>query len=113
MQKEHLIKTLNRFRIVAITEGISFLVLLLIAMPLKYMFDIPEPVTILGWVHGVLFMTFIFFAILVFTYFEKEGMWLVKALLSSLIPFGPFILGRELKMEEQMMRAEISRRNRK
>jgi integral membrane protein len=104
MQKEHLIKTLNRFRIVAITEGISFLVLLLIAMPLKYMFDIPEPVTILGWVHGVLFMTFIFFAILVFTYFEKEGMWLVKALLSSLIPFGPFILGRELKMEEQMMR---------
>jgi integral membrane protein len=79
-------------------------VLLLIAMPLKYMFDIPEPVTILGWVHGVLFMTFIFFAILVFTYFEKEGMWLVKALLSSLIPFGPFILGRELKMEEQMMR---------
>jgi hypothetical protein len=49
-------------------------------------------------------MIFIFFAILVFTYFEKEVMWLVKALLSSLIPFGPFILGRELKMEEQMMR---------
>jgi integral membrane protein len=104
MKKEDLLKTLRRFRIVAITEGISFLVLLLIAMPLKYMFDIPEPVTILGWIHGVLFMVFIFFAILVFTYFEKEGMWLVKALLSSLIPFGPFILGRELKMEEQMMR---------
>jgi integral membrane protein len=104
MHKEDLIKTLYRFRIIAVTEGISFLVLLLIAMPLKYMLDIPEPVTILGWIHGVLFMVFIFFAILVFTYFEKEGMWLVKALLSSLIPFGPFILGRELKMEEQMMR---------
>jgi integral membrane protein len=103
MQKEDLIKTLNRFRIVAITEGISFLVLLLIAMPLKYVFDIPEPVTIMGWIHGVLFITFIFFAILVFTYFEKEVMWLVKALLSSLIPFGPFILGRELKLERQML----------
>jgi integral membrane protein len=104
MHKEDLIKTLSRFRIVAITEGISFLMLLLIAMPLKYVFDMPEAVTIMGWIHGVLFITFIFFAILVFTYFKKEVMWLIKALLSSLIPFGPFILGRELKMEEQMMR---------
>jgi integral membrane protein len=110
MKKDDMLKTLQRFRVIAITEGISFLVLLLIAMPLKYMFDIPEPVTIMGWIHGVLFMVFIFFAILVFTYFEKEVMWLVKVLLSSLIPFGPFILGKELKIEEQMLKAEILRR---
>jgi integral membrane protein len=113
MKKEDLLKQLRIFKIVAITEGISFLVLLLIAMPLKYMLDIPEPVQIMGWIHGILFMVFIFFAILVFTNFEKEVMWLVKVLLSSLIPFGPFILSRELKMEEQMISAEISRRNRK
>jgi integral membrane protein len=106
MIKEDLIKMLHRFRIVAITEGISFLVLLLIAMPLKYMLDIPGPVAILGWIHGVLFMVFIFFAILVFIYSEKKVMWLVKALLSSLIPFGPFILGRELKIERQMLARE-------
>lgn len=110
MKKEELLKQLRIFRIVAITEGISFLVLLLIAMPLKYVLDIPEPVSVLGWVHGILFMIFIFFAIVIFTIFEKEFMWLVKALLSSLIPFGPFILGKELKMEERMLKAQISRR---
>jgi integral membrane protein len=50
-------KTLkNHLRLSALLEGISFLVLLGIAMPLKYMAGIPEPVTVIGWAHGVLFV---------------------------------------------------------
>jgi integral membrane protein len=103
MNKEDLLKTLRRFRMIAITEGISFLMLLLIAMPLKYMFDIPLPVQIMGWIHGALFLAFIFSAILVFTYFNKGLVWLAKALAASLIPFGTFIFDRGLKVEEQIL----------
>ena len=88
---------------VAITEGISFLILLLIAMPLKYMFDIPQAVKIFGWVHGALFVTFIYFAFEVFTSFKKDFMWLCKAFLAAIIPFGAFLLNKELKMEEQIL----------
>ncbi len=103
MKKVELLKQLHIFRMIAIAEGISFLILLFIAMPLKYMLDIPEPVQIMGWIHGILFMTFIFSAILVFTYFNKGFVWLAKALAASLIPFGTFFLDRELKIEQQIL----------
>ncbi len=103
MKKEDLLKQLHRFRIVAIAEGISFLVLLLIAMPLKYMFDMPLMVKLVGWLHGALFVAFFYFAFEVFTSFKKEFLWLGKAFLASIIPFGTFIFDRELKMEEQIL----------
>jgi integral membrane protein len=104
MKKEELLKQLHTLRMVAIAEGISFLVSLLIAIPLQYLFDMPELITILSWmIHGTLVISFSFFVIIVFTPLDKDAMWLVKALLSSLIPFGPFILQRELKMEEQIL----------
>ncbi|GAB2839900.1 DUF3817 domain-containing protein [Ferruginibacter profundus] len=103
MNKEPMLKLLHRFRMVAIAEGISFLVLLLIAMPLKYMFDIPQAVKFFGWIHGALFVAFIYFAFEVFTAFKKEFMWLGKAFLASIIPCGTFLLDKELKMEEQIL----------
>ena len=103
MNKESLIKKLHRFRMVAIAEGVSFLVLLLIAMPLKYMFDMPLMVKLVGWLHGALFVAFFYFAFEVFTSFKKEFLWLGKAFLASVIPFGTFIFDRELKMEEQIL----------
>ena len=51
----------GRFRVIAFIEGISFLVLLLIAMPIKYVDALgknPTPVLYVGWVHGVLFMLY-------------------------------------------------------
>ena len=42
-----------------ITEGVSFIILLCIAMPLKYFFDLPMAVKIVGWLHGILFIAFI------------------------------------------------------
>lgn len=103
MKKEDLVKQLHRFRMVAIAEGISFLVLLLIAMPLKYMFDIPVAVKLVGWAHGALFVAFLYFAFEVFTSFKKEFLWLGKAFLASIIPFGTIIFDRELKMEEEIL----------
>jgi integral membrane protein len=103
MNKEAQLKLLHRFRMVAIAEGISFLILLLIAMPLKYMFDLPQAVKFFGWVHGALFVTFIYCAFAVFTAFKKDFLWLGKAFLASIFPFGTFILDRELKMEEQIL----------
>jgi integral membrane protein len=46
---------ISNLRIIGFIEGVSFLILLLIAMPLKYYFDLPMAVKITGWIHGVLF----------------------------------------------------------
>lgn len=51
--------TLRRLRIIAFLEGLSFLVLLFIAMPLKYLADMPLAVRIAGSVHGGLFLVFL------------------------------------------------------
>lgn len=86
---------------IAIAEGISFLVLLLIAMPLKYFFHLPEAVKICGWIHGALFVTYLYFAFEVWTAFRKKANWLGKAFLAAIIPCGTFIFDKELKKEEQ------------
>ena len=46
---------IGRFRVIGISEGISYMLLLLVGMPLKYKMGIPEAVKIMGWMHGVLF----------------------------------------------------------
>ncbi|MEI9943868.1 MAG: DUF3817 domain-containing protein [Chitinophagaceae bacterium] len=55
-------KTFHWFRKIAIAEGISFLVLLAIAMPLKYFAGFPLAVTIVGALHGILFVAFLILA---------------------------------------------------
>ena len=52
-------KLLQFFRKVALLEGISLIVLMGIAMPLKYVWDQPEAVRIVGWIHGILFIVYI------------------------------------------------------
>ena len=87
----NLIKSaLGRLRIVAFLEGISFLILLGIAMPLKYMAGIPQAVRVVGMAHGVLFVLFVLLLIQV----AIERSWSFKksflSFLSSLVPFGTF-----------------------
>ena len=50
---------IRTLRVIGILEGVSYLVLLGIAMPLKYIYAIPEAVKFTGWAHGVLFMAYI------------------------------------------------------
>ena len=85
----------NIFRIVARLEGISYILLLGIAMPLKYIWNFPEPVKYVGWAHGVLFMMYAGFL----PYFLFKGYWTFSrtllAFVASLLPFGPFVFDRK------------------
>lgn len=78
-------------RFMALLEGTSFLVLLAIAMPLKYWFGVPEAVKMIGLIHGLLFVTF---NALLFGYTAKGYLSWGKAFVgfvASLIPFGTFV----------------------
>ncbi len=93
-------KTFHWFRIAAIAEGISFLVLLGIAMPLKYLAKIPIAVTIAGGIHGLLFIIFIRLAWEVKNKYSKSAGWMGKAFLASILPFGTIIMDKQWKKEE-------------
>lgn len=94
-------KTFSWFRKVAFAEGLSFLILLGIAMPLKYFADLPMAVTVVGSLHGVLFVAFLILAREVKSDFKMNLKWLAKAILASILPFGTFILDKEWKKEEK------------
>ena len=83
------------FKFIATLEGISLLVLLLIAMPLKYMFDSPEMVRFVGMAHGILFIAYIVLAVIL----HIKLRWPVKQFLiicfASVIPFGTFYIERK------------------
>jgi integral membrane protein len=93
------IKVLKNFKIIAIAEGISFLVLLLIAMPLKYMMQIPEPLKYVGWAHGVLFVLYGILLLQVFIVLKWSFIKTLVAFLVSFIPFGTFWLDARINKE--------------
>ena len=93
--------TLHRFRIIAILEGISYLVLLFIAMPLKYFANKPEYVKYVGWAHGVLFVLFGLILLQVWYVRRWSFLKVIVAFVSSLLPFGTFILDKTLRREEE------------
>lgn len=103
MEKTNKQKSLHRFRKIGIAEGISFLILLLIAMPLKYFFNFPEAVKLMGWIHGALFVAFIYFAFEVMGSLNKGFFWLAKAFVAAFIPVGTFVFDRELKKEALLL----------
>ena len=92
---------IQTLRIIGLLEGISFLLLLFIAMPMKYMLDNPVLVKYVGMGHGVLFMLFL---IVLFTVCEKQK-WsiymFILGLMASILPFGTFIFDRKLKTFQQ------------
>jgi integral membrane protein len=98
-------KTFHWFRKVALAEGVSFLVLLLVAMPLKYLAHWPMAVTIVGGLHGILFIAFLALANEVRTDHKKSFGWMAKAFLASILPFGTFIMDKQWKKEEAAAKA--------
>ena len=91
---------LKKFRTIALLEGTSFLILLLIAMPLKYMLDMPLFVRIMGSIHGVLFLLYVFYLLKV----KQQQQWNIQkaaiAFLASLLPCGTFILDAKVLKKE-------------
>lgn len=94
------LSSVHTLRLLALTEGVSFLVLLGVAMPLKYLAGMPLPVKIAGWAHGLLFVALCY--VLLRVTLEK-GWPLARAgmvFLAALLPFGPFLIDRRLKHYE-------------
>ena len=83
------------FRIISYLEGISYLLILFVTMPLKYLFEEPQPNKVIGMAHGVLFLLYIVFSFLV----KPEKNWgtktLITVLLCSIIPFGTFWMDKK------------------
>src|SRR5690554_1761314 len=93
------VKQIKQFRWLSLAEGTSFLVLLLIAMPLKYMADMPLMVKYTGWAHGLLFVLYVFQLI----YLGIELKWKLKRMalffLAAFLPLAPFYVEKQLKKE--------------
>jgi integral membrane protein len=85
------------FRITALTEGVSFLLLLGIAMPLKYFANFPEAVSVVGMLHGVLFVLYIIGIAVMTVLYRWSLLLIIGALLSSIVPLGPFFLDKKLR----------------
>ena len=85
----------NIFRIVSLLEGVSYILLLFVATPIKYLQGNPEYVKLLGMPHGILFMLYIVLAFVI----QKEMKWNNKTLgivlLCSIIPFGTFYMDKK------------------
>jgi len=100
-------KKLSWLRKAGIAEGISFLVLLCIAMPLKYFLQQPLAVKIVGWIHGILFVAFLFLAWEYKTDRNKSLKWFALAFLAAIIPTGTFFFDKKLKGEETINSAQV------
>jgi integral membrane protein len=92
--------SLGRLRLIGFLEGLSYLLLLGIAMPLKYMLGLPQAVRIIGMAHGILFILFIYLSI----YNTLINRWSLRKMfllwIASVLPFGTFYADyKMLRME--------------
>jgi len=97
----------NLVRWTGIIDGTSLLVLLLIAMPLKYWADMPYAVTLVGTIHGWIVMVYI--AAILYAQFRIQWHfgWTLLSLLAAFVPFGNFILERVLKRRQDQGKFEV------
>ncbi|MBK6689623.1 MAG: DUF3817 domain-containing protein [Deltaproteobacteria bacterium] len=91
---------IGRLRLIGLVEGVSYLVLLFIAMPLKYLAGYPLAVKVVGWAHGALFVAFCLALAQVFFQHRWPLLKGIKAFIASLVPLGTFFLDRSLKEED-------------
>jgi len=87
--------TLKTYRITSIAEGVSLLVLFGIAMPLKYIYNSPMMVEIVGMLHGLLFIAYVLFSFL----YKFKAKWPILTLfivvIASVVPFGTFYIDKK------------------
>ncbi len=89
--------SIKRLIIISILEGISLLLLFFVAMPLKYIFHHPLAVTIMGSIHGVLWLTFLY---ILYDTSKKNNFskdFMIKLVILSVIPFGFIWMEKMLK----------------
>jgi integral membrane protein len=85
----------NSFRIVALLEGVSYILLLFIAVPIKYIQGNPEYVKLLGMPHGVLFVAYVVLAIVLGIELKWNMKTMFIVLIASILPFGTFYVDKK------------------
>jgi integral membrane protein len=94
---------IRQLRIIGLIEGVSFLVLLGIAMPLKYLADMPRAVSVVGMAHGVLFILYL--AALAHAHVTVR--WPMRraltVLAAAVLPLGPFFVEGSLRREQRQL----------
>ncbi|MCX6587457.1 MAG: DUF3817 domain-containing protein [Acidobacteria bacterium] len=80
-------------------EGVSFLLLLGVAMPLKYLAGRPEAVRVVGAAHGGLFVVYVVLALIAARRYSWPGRRVGEALAAAFLPFGPFWFDARLRRE--------------
>lgn len=83
------------FKLTSTLEAISYLILLFIGVPLKYGFENPYLVELMGPIHGVLFVAYVIGAFVMFKKLNWTTKQLVISLFCSILPFGPFYVERK------------------
>ena len=83
------------FRVVAFLEGVSYLLLLFIATPIKYFGEDPQYVKMLGMPHGMLFIGYVILAFLLKSHYGWNNKNFAIVLVASLIPFGTFYIDKK------------------
>jgi integral membrane protein len=106
----NLLKTpIGRLRIIGFLEGISLLVLVFVAVPLKYFLGRPELVKLMGPIHGLLFCLFVFLTLSVaYKWIFSKITW--KVLLACVIPFGTFYVDKYILVPQSTLQEDYGKR---
>jgi len=102
-------KIIRQLRIAAILEGISYLLLLGVTMPLKYWMDMPEPNMLVGYAHGLLFIAYIGLVLIVAYRYRWPAMPTLIALGASLLPFATFYVEAKMLRKEALITPPVTR----
>jgi len=100
MNQSHEVKNpkfLIKLRTLSLIEGSSTLILFFIAMPLKYVLEIPEAVIWPGRIHGGLFILLVIFSVIAIKKIPISMKLSIILIIAAIIPFGPFLIDKKLK----------------
>ncbi len=103
------INAIKWLRHTGIIEGISSLLLFFVAMPLKYMANKPEAVSIVGMAHGVLFIIYVIALARAAMVLQRPVGWSAKIFVAAIIPFGPFLIESGLRREQEALSGSTSK----
>ncbi len=94
----------GRLRAIGLLEGTSFLVLVCIAMPLKYAAGMPLAVKVVGWLHGLLFVLYTAALTVAYSSVDWSAARTLVVFLAALVPGGPFMLDGWMRKQERLAR---------
>ncbi len=100
MSLHPLAKALDRLRLASLLDGASYLLLLGVAMPLKYAAGMPLAVTVVGSLHGLFFVALCICLLECLLRRVLSFTWCVVVFVCALVPFAPFFLDRRLRTLE-------------